>query len=207
MSKKQKILFRKKRLKKSLIKISISWIFRSNFALFKKSCNSLINSRKKKRFKLLRQSLKRRNSSVIQKKENEKWKMTFYISKKNIIFSRMFYEENCSNKITMIFMQKHFEYKNFLSYFEENIDDRTCQKTLKNTLSRAQNVRWQSRLNINFMNYFNYYRFSWNFKKNWTMNFMIDLSLNKRNKQIYDFILIIINRYTKYFKYISARKD
>ncbi len=34
LSKKQKILFRKKRLKKSLIKISTSWIFRSNFASF-----------------------------------------------------------------------------------------------------------------------------------------------------------------------------
>jgi hypothetical protein len=38
------------------------------------------------------------------------------------------------------------------------------------------------------------------------MNFIIDLSLNKRNKQIYDFILIIINYYIKYFKYISTKK-
>jgi exonuclease VII large subunit len=34
LSKKQKILFRKKRLKKSFIKISTSWTFRSNFASF-----------------------------------------------------------------------------------------------------------------------------------------------------------------------------
>jgi hypothetical protein len=39
------------------------------------------------------------------------------------------------------------------------------------------------------------------------MNFIIDLSLNKRSEQIYDFILIIIDRYTKYFQYISAKKD
>jgi hypothetical protein len=45
------------------------------------------------------------------------------------------------------------------------------------------------------------------FKKNWTMNFIIDLSLNKRSEQIYDFILIIIDCYTKYFKYISTKKD
>jgi hypothetical protein len=45
------------------------------------------------------------------------------------------------------------------------------------------------------------------FTKNWTMNFIIDLSLNKRNEQIYDFILIIIDYYTKYFKSISAKKD
>jgi hypothetical protein len=67
--------------------------------------------------------------------------MSFYISKKNIIFSRIFYEENCSNKITMIFMRNILNMKKSLSYFEENIDDRTCRRTLKNTLSRAQNVR------------------------------------------------------------------
>jgi hypothetical protein len=37
-----------------------------------KSCNNLINSRKRKRLNLLRQSLRRRNSNVIQKKRNEK---------------------------------------------------------------------------------------------------------------------------------------
>jgi hypothetical protein len=45
------------------------------------------------------------------------------------------------------------------------------------------------------------------FKKNWTMNFIINLSLSKRREQIYNVILIVINRYTKYFKYISIKKD
>jgi hypothetical protein len=45
------------------------------------------------------------------------------------------------------------------------------------------------------------------FKNNWTMNFIIDLSLSKRREQIYDVILIIIDRYMKYFRYISTRKD
>ncbi len=44
-------------------------------------------------------------------------------------------------------------------------------------------------------------------RKNWTMNFITDLSLSKRREQIYDVILIIIDRYTKYFKYIAARKN
>jgi hypothetical protein len=91
--------------------------------------------------------------------------MTFYISKKNIIFSRIFYEKNCSNRITMILMRNILNMKKSLSYFEENIDDRICRETLKNTLSRTRNVRWQSRLNINFMNYFNHYRSSWNLKR------------------------------------------
>ncbi len=67
--------------------------------------------------------------------------MTYYILKKNIEFSQIFDEKNCSNKIMMIFMRDILNTKKFLSYFEKNIDDRTCRKTLKNTLSRAQNVR------------------------------------------------------------------
>jgi hypothetical protein len=39
------------------------------------------------------------------------------------------------------------------------------------------------------------------------MNFIIDLLLNKRRKQIYDVILIITNHHTKYFKYISIKKN
>jgi hypothetical protein len=45
------------------------------------------------------------------------------------------------------------------------------------------------------------------FKKNWAMNFIINLLFNKQREQIYNVILIIIDRYTKYFKYISTRKD
>jgi hypothetical protein len=109
--------------------------------------------------------------------------MTFYISKKNIIFSRIFYEENDLNKITMIFMRDISNMKKSLNYFEENIDDRTYRKKLKNTLSRAHNVRWQSRLNINFMNFFNYYRFSWDLKKieQWSL-LLIYRSTNVANK-------------------------
>ncbi len=66
--------------------------------------------------------------------------MTYYILKKNIIFSRIFYEKNCLNKIMTIFMQIILNTKKFLNFFEKNIDDSTCRKMLKNTLFRAQNV-------------------------------------------------------------------
>jgi hypothetical protein len=66
--------------------------------------------------------------------------MTFYILKTKIIFSRIFYEENCLNKIMTIFMQIIFNTKKFLSYFEKNFNNSTYRKILKNTSSRAQNV-------------------------------------------------------------------
>jgi hypothetical protein len=49
----------------------------------------------------------------------------------NITSSRVFYEENCLNQITMIFMRNILNMKKFLNYFKENIDNRTCRKTLK----------------------------------------------------------------------------
>jgi hypothetical protein len=66
--------------------------------------------------------------------------MTFYILKKNIIFSQIFYEENCLNKIMTILIKIISNTKKFLSYFEENINDSTYRKTLQNTSFRAQNV-------------------------------------------------------------------
>ncbi len=66
--------------------------------------------------------------------------MTFYILKRNIIFFRIFYKKNYLNKIMTIFMRIILNTRKFLNFFEENIDDSTCRKTLKNTSSRAQNV-------------------------------------------------------------------
>ena len=36
------------------------------------------------------------------------------------------------------------------------------------------------------------------------MNFIIDLSLSKRDKVVYDLILVIIDKYTKMIKYLSV---
>jgi hypothetical protein len=60
--------------------------------------------------------------------------------KKDIIFFRIFYEKNCSNKIITIFMRIISNTRKFLNFFEENINNLTCRETLKNTSSRAQNV-------------------------------------------------------------------
>ncbi len=36
------------------------------------------------------------------------------------------------------------------------------------------------------------------------MNFIIDLSFNVNKKIAYDFIFVVVNRYTKYARYIQA---
>ena len=44
-------------------------------------------------------------------------------------------------------------------------------------------------------------------KQNWIINFIIDLFLNKFNDSTYDFILITLDCYIKYARYISFRKN
>ena len=44
-------------------------------------------------------------------------------------------------------------------------------------------------------------------RKDWTMDFITGLPLCMRRKSVYDLILVIVNRYTKYAKYIPVRKD
>ncbi len=43
-------------------------------------------------------------------------------------------------------------------------------------------------------------------RQNWTMNFITDLSFSKHRDIVYDSILMIINRYTKFSLYISSKK-
>jgi transposase InsO family protein len=44
-------------------------------------------------------------------------------------------------------------------------------------------------------------------RKDWTMDFITDLPPSKRRGQVYDAILVVVDRYTKYSRYIPARKD
>ena len=44
-------------------------------------------------------------------------------------------------------------------------------------------------------------------KQNWIMNFIINLFFNKLNEFVFNFILIIVNRYIKYARYIFSRKN
>ena len=45
------------------------------------------------------------------------------------------------------------------------------------------------------------------FRQNWTMNFITNLFFSKFKKIVYDFILMIVNRFTKYIRYIFVKKN
>ena len=44
-------------------------------------------------------------------------------------------------------------------------------------------------------------------QQNWILNFIIDLSSSVRQRQVLDAVLVMMDRYTKFAKYITARKN
>jgi hypothetical protein len=45
------------------------------------------------------------------------------------------------------------------------------------------------------------------FRLKWIMNFIIDLSFNVNKKIAYNSILVLVNRYTKYVRYIRIKQN
>ncbi len=106
-----------------------------------------------------------------------------------------------------IFHAKHFEYKKIFELLWKKYWWSNMSKNVKNYVVSCMKCSLTKSIKHKFYELLQSLSIFMKFKKSWTMNFIINLSFNKRNKQIHDFILIIINHYTKYFKYISTKKD
>jgi hypothetical protein len=138
-----------------------------------------------------------------------KWKMKndiLHFEKKYYIFSNLLRRE--------LFKQNHddshanhFEYEKTLELLRRKYWWFNMSKNVKEYVISCTKCFLTKSIKHKFYKLLQSLSIFQEFKKNWTMNFIIDLSFNKRREQIYDVILIIIDRYTKYFKYISARKD
>jgi hypothetical protein len=105
------------------------------------------------------------------------------------------------------FHARHFEYEKILKLLRKKYWWSNMSKNVKKYVVSCTKYSLTKLIKHKFYELFQSLSIFMRFKKNWTRNFIINLSFNKRNEQIYDFILIIIDRYTKYFRYISARKD
>jgi hypothetical protein len=105
------------------------------------------------------------------------------------------------------FHAKHFEYEKILELFRRKYWWSNMSKNVKKYVVSCTKCSLTKSIKHKFYELLQSLSIFMRFRKNWTMNFIIDLSFNKRNEQIYNFILIVIDRYTKYFKYISAKKD
>ncbi len=132
--------------------------------------------------------------------------MTYYILKKDIIFSRIFYEENCSNKIMMIHMRVFFEYEKILELLWRKYWWFNMSKNVKEYVISCTKCFLTKSIRHKFYELLQSLSIYQKLEKNWTMNFIVNLSFNKRREQIYDVILIVIDRYAKYFKCIFRKK-
>jgi hypothetical protein len=105
------------------------------------------------------------------------------------------------------FHARHFEYEKILELLQKKYWWSNMSKNVKKYVVSCTKCSLTKSIKHKFYELLQSLSIFMKFRKNWTMNFIIDLSLNKRSEQIYDFILIIIDRYTKYFRYISVKKD
>jgi hypothetical protein len=138
-----------------------------------------------------------------------KWKIKndiLHFEEKYYIFSNLLRKELFKQNHDD-FHANHFEYEKILELFRRKYWWFNMSKNVKKYVISCTKCFLTKSIKHKFYELFQSLSISQKLKKNWTMNFIIDLSLNKRREQIYNVILIIINRYTKYFKYISTRKD
>jgi hypothetical protein len=133
--------------------------------------------------------------------------MTFYILKKDIIFFRVFLRKELFKQNHDHFHASHFEYEKILELLRRKYWWFNMSKNVKKYVISCIKCFLTKSIKHKFYELLQSLSIFQEFKKNWTMNFIIDLSFNKRREQIYDVILIIIDRYTKYFRYISTRKN
>jgi hypothetical protein len=138
-----------------------------------------------------------------------KWKLKndiLYFEKKYYIFSNLLRRELLKQNHDDSHAN-HFEYEKILELFRRKYWWFNMSKNVKKYVISCTKCFLTKSIKHKFYELLQSLSISRKLRKNWTMNFIIDLSFSKRREQIYDVILIIIDRYTKYFKYISARKD
>ena len=101
----------------------------------------------------------------------------------------------------------HFDQIRILNFFEKTIFMARNFSKIKNycdlciTCHKIKLMKHKSYESINFLFQFQ------NFWTNVIMNFIIDLSSSNKSKIMFDFILIIMNKYIKMIKYIPAKKN
>ncbi len=100
----------------------------------------------------------------------------------------------------------HFEHEKTLNllkkkYFWNNISKNV--KKYVDSCSTCHRIKFVRHKSHDLLQAFS---ISKNFKQNWTMNFITDLSSSKHRDIVYDSILMIVDRYTKFSLYISSKK-
>jgi hypothetical protein len=128
-----------------------------------------------------------------------RWKNKWYIL--SDLLKREFLKQNHDDSYV-----DHFEHERTLNLLKRKYFWNNMNKDVKkyvdscSTCHRIKLVRHKSHDLLQALS------ISKNSKQNWTMNFITDLSSSKHRDIVYDSILMIIDRYTKFSLYISLKK-
>ncbi len=131
--------------------------------------------------------------------KNEKWHFTFW---RKILYSFEFLRKKLFKQNHDDFHANHFEYKKTFEFFQKKYWWFNMSRNVKEYVISCTKCFLMTLIKHKFYKLFQSLSIFREFEKNWTMNFIINLLFNKWHEQIYDVILIIIDRYTKHFKYI-----
>jgi hypothetical protein len=101
------------------------------------------------------------------------------------------------------FHASHFDVKRMLELLKRKYYWSAMNQDVKKYVNACFACHWINTIKHQLQNIFM-------FKKSrlkWIMNFIIDLSFNVSRRIAYDFILVLVNRYTKYARYVRARQN
>ena len=126
---------------------------------------------------------------------NNKWYISLELLKQKLLKQNHddFFVEHFEFKRTLHFMKRKYFWTNIIRNVRQYVDNCSTCHRVKSICHKSHDL-----LQSLFQ--------SKNSKQNWIMNFITDLSSSKHRVEIYDSMLIVMNRYTKYVKYISTKK-
>jgi hypothetical protein len=128
-----------------------------------------------------------------------RWKNKWYVF--SDLFKRELLKQNHDDSYA-----DHFEHEKTLNLLKRKYFWNNMNKDVKkyvdscSTCHRVKLVKHKSHDLLQVLS------ISKNSRQDWTMNFITDLSFSKHRNIVYDSILMIIDRYTKFSLYISSKK-
>ena len=127
------------------------------------------------------------------------WKNKWYIFSN--LLKRKLLKQNHDD-----FYAKHFDYNKIFDLIKKKYFWTDINKNVKQYVEFCMTCRKIKTVKHRFYEFLNFLFMSENSRKNWIMNFITDLFFSSHRKIINDSILIIMNRYIKFAKYISTKK-
>jgi hypothetical protein len=128
-----------------------------------------------------------------------RWKNKWYILSK--LFKREFLKQNHDDSYV-----DHFEHERIFDLLKRKYFWNNMSKNVKKYVdicSTCHRVKFVRHKSYNLLQSLSIFEKS---RQDWTMNFIIDLSLSKHKKIVYNSMLMMIDRYIKFDLYISSKK-